>query len=162
MNKQPHNLDAEKGVIGSIILKPEVLYLGVNAIVRGVDFHDKRNQQLFGCLASMTAHGEPINSTSLVERLTEDGALEDIGGTAYLAEVMQSTPVAAHAEHYAAIVRDKAILRALSQACETIMKNVSDPEQEPRKQIEAASVIVYDVLRRFATKTDLDTTPKTG
>ncbi|MCE9545826.1 MAG: replicative DNA helicase [Planctomycetia bacterium] len=111
----PCNLEAERSVLGSILLLPEACD-DVALLLRPDDFYDDANQQLYTHILSMYEHGQRIDITLLVNRLKDAGVYDAIGGAAYLAEVAHSVPTAANASFYAQIVRDKATLRAVIHA----------------------------------------------
>jgi replicative DNA helicase len=126
----PQNLDAEKGVLGSMLLDP-TLCDDVLMVVRADDFYSDANQKLFRHIVEMHTDGLAIDVTLLVERLKRAGELEAVGDLAYLAEVAQSVGVAAHAVRYAEIVRDKATLRGLIHAGTEIVRDAYDPAFQP-------------------------------
>lgn len=111
----PQDLGAEKGVLGSCLLDAERCD-EVRSIVQAEDFYDARNRMLFDHLLKMRAESQPLDPVILSNRLVQAGDLEAVGGTAYLAEVVQSVPYARNATFYSRIVRQKAILRKLIQA----------------------------------------------
>ncbi|MGE0609179.1 MAG: replicative DNA helicase [Pirellulales bacterium] len=127
----PQNLDAEKGVLGSILLDPEVCD-DVAMLLRPDDFYSDAHQKLYAHLQTMHSEGKRIDSTLLVERLNKAGELDAIGGLAYLAEVVEAVPFASHAVYYAQIVQDKATLRSLIHANTEILRDCFDPSLEPR------------------------------
>ena len=143
----PHSLEAEKGVIGSILIDP-VLCDDVVLVVRPDDFHADANRKLFGHIVAMHDQGGRIDITLLLERLRQQGDLEAIGGTGYLAEVTQSVPVAAHAVYYAEIVRQKAMLRELIHASTEIVREAWDPTVEPREVLNQAEEKIFAVHDR--------------
>ncbi len=96
----PQNLDAERGVLGSLLLDPE-LCDEVALMLRPGDFYADAHQKLFHHIMEMHGGGGRVDATLLLERLRQSGDLEAIGGTAFLAEVVQSVAVAAHATYYA-------------------------------------------------------------
>ena len=122
----PQNLDAEKGVLGSILLDPDMAD-DVALVVRPEDFYAEANEKLFRHLLAMHDEGSRIDSTLLLERLRSAGDLERIGGAAYLAEVVHAVPYAANAVHYAEIVRAKSTLRALIHASTEILRDAYEP-----------------------------------
>jgi len=111
----PHDLDAEKGVLGSVLIRPVVLD-DVAGVLKPNQFYADANRKLYTHLLAMHGDRQPIDTLLLVQRLKAAGDLEAIGGPAYLAEVAQSSPVAAHAMHYAGIVREKSTQRALLES----------------------------------------------
>ena len=127
----PRNLEAERAVIGSILLLPEACD-DVAMIVRPEDFYDDANQRLYTHIRAMHDGGKRIDLTLLHDRLKSAGELDLIGGRAYLAELYQSVPTAAHAVYYAQIVRDKATLRSL------IHSSTGDPSRRVRRRDRSA------------------------
>ena len=102
-------------------------------MIRADDFYADANQKLYAHLLAMHDEGKRIDATLLLERLTQAGDLEAIGGAAYLAEVVHSVPYAANAVYYAEIVRDKATLRALIHASTEILRDAYEPTLDPRR-----------------------------
>lgn len=126
----PQNLDAEKGVLGSILLDPKVCD-NITLILRGEDFYAPAHVRLFGHLTAMHNEGLRIDSTLLVERLKKAHDLELVGGMGYLIEVVQSVPTAANALHYARVVRDKAALRSIVHASTDALRAAYDQDVKP-------------------------------
>jgi len=122
----PQDLDAERSVLGSILLKQDVLD-EVAGIVTAGDFYAEAHGRLFSHVVTMHEAGQPIDVVTLKDRLTREGDFEAIGGAAYLAEVAQSVPYAANAVHYANIVRDKAKLRSVIHTGSAMVRDAYDP-----------------------------------
>jgi replicative DNA helicase len=140
----PHNLDAEKGVLGSILLDPNVAD-DIALVLRPEDFYAEANEKLYGHLLAMHDKGSRIDSTLLMERLRSTGDLELIGGMAYLAEVAHSVPYASNAVYYAGIVRAKATLRALIHASTEILRDAYEPTLDPRELVSRAEEQIFAV-----------------
>ena len=140
----PQNLDAEKGVLGSLLLSPEMCD-DVALIIRPEDFYADANRKLLAHLLAMHDEGLRIDTLLLIERLKQQGDFEAIGGTAYLAEVAQSVPVAAHAAYYANIVRDKATLRALIHGSTEILRDAYDSTLSPIEMVSRAEQTIFAV-----------------
>jgi replicative DNA helicase len=140
----PQNLDAEKGVIGSLLLDP-MLCDDVLLIVRPDDFYADANRKLFDHMVQMHNGGVRIDVTLLLERLKAAGDLEAIGGMAYLAEVAKSVAVAAHAAKYAEIVRDKATLRGLIHASTEILRDAYDAAAAPADLVGQAEQKIFAI-----------------
>ena len=140
----PQNLDAEKGVLGSILLDPN-LADDIALVLRPEDFYAEANKKLYGHLLAMHDEGSRIDSTLLLERLRSAGDLELIGGAAYLAEVAHSVPYAANAVYYAEIVRAKATLRALIHASTEILRDAYEPTLDPRELVGRAEEQIFAV-----------------
>lgn len=140
----PQHLEAERGVLGSILLDPRVCD-EVSLIVRPEDFHAEAHRRLYRTMLQMRDEGQQIDVMLLAERLRKDGQLEAVGGTAGLAEILQSVPVAAHAAYYANIVRDKATLRELIHTTTEILRDAYDPTQAPQELITQAEEKIFRI-----------------
>lgn len=141
----PLNLEAERAVLGSVLLLPEV-FDEVALLVRPRDFHDLSNRRLYEHLLAMHDNGQQIDLMLLVERLRQAGHYEGIGGAAYLAEVGQAVSTAAHAEYYARIVADKSMLRALILAGTDILHDAYDPTSDTRDLLSKAEERIFGIL----------------
>jgi len=141
----PRNLEAERGVLGSILLLPDVCD-DVALALRADDFYDEANRKLYQCMLDMHSAGHRIDTTLLVERLRSCGDLELIGGMAYLAEVARSVPNAAHAVYYANIVRNKSTLRQLILSSTEILRDSYDESTEPREMLNRAEEKIFAIL----------------
>ncbi|NUQ63388.1 MAG: replicative DNA helicase [Pirellulales bacterium] len=140
----PQSLDAEKSVLGSLLLDSGMCD-DVVLLLRPDDFYSTVNQKLYRHLVAMHDEGSRIDTTLLVERLKQAGDYEAVGGAAYLAEVLQSVAVAAHAVYYAKIVRDKATLRSIIHASTEILRDAYDPMLEPREMIGRAEEKIFAI-----------------
>jgi replicative DNA helicase len=142
---RPANVDAERAVLGSIMLKPDVCD-DVVLIVRPEDFSDESHQVLYRHLLELHSSGKRIDATIVVERLRTQGDFDRIGGAATLADVVQAVPHAAHATHYATIVRDKSLLRSLIDAGTDILREAYDAADEPRQLLARAEERIFSIL----------------
>jgi replicative DNA helicase len=147
--ERPVNADAEKAVLGSILLKPDVCD-DVALVVRPEDFADEALQILYRHLLELHDGGKRIDTTIVLERLRIQGDLERVGGAPLLAEVLETVPHAAHAVHYAQIVRDKSILRSLIDASTDILREAYDEIDEPRQLLSRAEEKIFAILERRA------------
>jgi replicative DNA helicase len=140
----PQNLDAEKGVLGSILLDPN-LADDVALILRPEDFYADANQKLYGHVLAMHDDGTRIDATLLLERLRSAGDLELIGGPAYIGEILHAVPYASNAVYYAEIVRAKATLRSLIHASTEILRDAYEPTLDPRELVSRAEEKIFAV-----------------
>jgi replicative DNA helicase len=141
----PQNLEAEKAVLGSILLDPDTCD-DVATIVRERDFYGHAHQVLFRHLLAMHEDGVRIDVMLLVERLKQLGDYEAVGEGVYLAEIAQAVPTAANAAYYANIVRDKATLRALIHASTEILRDAFDQSRDARDMLSSAEEKVFRIL----------------
>ncbi len=153
----PFNLEAETGVLGSLMLMPDACDEVVN-IVRADDFYDEGNGKLFGHIMDMHNDGKKIDLTLLRERLVAGGDFELVGGAAGLAEIFTSVPTAAHAVYYAEIVREKATMRNLITTCTEILTEAYDPSLESKTLLNVAEQKVFAIResRQNSSVADID------
>ena len=115
----PHSTEAERGVLGSILLDAEagedmrVLDLCLAHGLEPDSFYDPRNRILFETLSEMSQATLPVDAVTLNERLRATGRLEAVGGVTAVEALVAATPTSAHAEYYIDIVRQKHVLRKL-------------------------------------------------
>ncbi len=141
----PQSVEAEKSVLGSILLLPQV-FDEVALILKTKDFYDDANRCIYEHLLQMHDAGQCIDLMLLVERLRRAEQFDPIGGAAFLAELGQMVPTAAHAEYYARIVADKAVLRSLIHAGTDIVHDAYDPTLETKQALGRAEEKVFRIL----------------
>lgn len=108
----PHNIDAEKAVLGSIMLRPGAIH-EINDTITFDTFYVGKNRDIFKIMLELSSKGEPIDIVSLSHKLKEKGMLDSIGGSSYLSELTNSVPASTNIKHYADIVFKKNILRKI-------------------------------------------------
>src|SRR3989344_2892109 len=102
----PHSMEAEMALIGSIMLRPDVVY-EVLDIVSPLSFYFDKHKVIFETIMELFGKHVPIDILSLSTRLKEKELLDRVGGTTFLAELASSVPSSANAKHYAEIVMKK-------------------------------------------------------
>ena len=146
----PHSQEAEKAVLGSILLDPRVLDDVATHLVPD-DFYIDAHRKVYSRILEMHAENRTIDLMLLVEELRKHGEFEAVGGAAYLAEIGQAVAVASHAVYYADIVRNHALTRALIHAGTDIVRDAFDLTMEPREQINRAEERIFAVRDRRST-----------
>ena len=106
----PHDPVAEQSVLGSIFISPNSIISIADELVPD-DFYKPANKIVFKTMLSLLVKGEPIDATTMVSALTNQGDISKIGGINYVVELVNSTPTSKNVEHYAKLVKEKAILR---------------------------------------------------
>jgi len=125
----PHSLDAEKAVLGSLLLEPRRLD-EIAGILSAAEFYAEAHRCLYRHMLALRDAGSQIDAMTVVERLKAAGELERVGGVVYLAEVAQSVPVASHARHYAQIVAQAARRRAIIHAATEMLRDAWDAARD--------------------------------
>lgn len=141
----PRSVEAERAVLGSLLLLPEVCD-EVALIIRPDDFYDDAHARIYRQIVALHESGRPVDPLLVVEKLKDSGDHDAVGGAAYLLELTQEIATAAHAEHFARIVRDKAVLRSLIHAGTDIIQEASDPTAEAREMLARAEERVFRIL----------------
>ena len=111
----PQNVEAEQSVLGSLMLDKEAI-VRVADFLTPHDFYRGSHKEIFKIMLSLFEQGEPIDILSVAARLREVNRLEDMGGQAYLAELINSVPTASNVAYYGRMVQRKRILRDLISA----------------------------------------------
>src|SRR5580698_4167717 len=108
----PHNLEAERSILGAVLLDNHALNAAVEKI-RSEDFFLPQHRQIFERMLQLGEKQQAIDIVTLMEDLSRLGELESAGGVAYLSQLADGLPRVTNVEHYARIVKEKAVLRSL-------------------------------------------------
>ena len=106
----PHDLVAEQSVLGAVFISPDSIISLADELTPD-DFYKPANKIVFKTMLSLLEKGEPIDATTMVSALTNQGDISNIGGINYVVELVNSTPTSKNVEHYAKLVKEKATLR---------------------------------------------------
>ncbi|MGL4942536.1 MAG: replicative DNA helicase [Thermoguttaceae bacterium] len=140
----PHNLDAEKGLIGAMLLDP-VVCDDVVSLVKADDFYSDAHRKLYATILDVHTETQGADAVLIAERLRAKDELEAVGGEAYIAQIMQEVQVTAHAVYYANIVRDKATLRQLIHTSAGVLASAFDLSLKPQEIINKAAQDIFEV-----------------
>lgn len=140
----PQSLDAEMAFLGSIMLRPEVLYDVMDAVAKE-SFYSEKHRIIFETMVELFSKNEPIDLLTLSSKLKEKNLLDRIGGSTYLTELVNSVPSSSNAEHYAAIVRKKHLMRQLIEASETISYLGYDESKDLEELLDEAEKTIFKV-----------------
>lgn len=137
MNRtQPHSQEAERGVLGSLIMdSANVMTLCCDNNITADAFYVPAHRHLFEAISKMIAEDKQVDMLTLGEELKDAGCLEAIGGHAYIESIFDDTPTSAHAEYYIGFVRQKSLLRRLIDAGTTAIDNCYDETDETAEKI---------------------------
>lgn len=111
----PQNIEAEKATLGALMLKPESMHDVADTLAPD-DFYVEKHRRIYAAILELFAKAEPIDLLSVSTKLKENQYLETIGGNTYLSDLVNNTPAAANALHYAGLVHKSAMLRKLIDA----------------------------------------------
>ncbi len=125
----PHNLEAEQGVLGSMMLSEDAVATALE-IVESVDFYQTAHRHIFQALLDLFNAQRPCDLITLQEELRSKERLAEVGGVSYLSQLLNVVPTSRNAEHYAHIVKEKSMLRNLITVSGEIMTNSYDPQAQ--------------------------------
>ena len=115
----PHSASAEQAVLGSMLIDPRCISEVIDK-VKSDDFYIQQNREIFETMFAMFAYGQTIDPVTVLDQMRVRGVYKEGSSQQYLMELMQITPTAANVLEYAAIVRDRALLRGLAAAADEI------------------------------------------
>ena len=141
----PHQLDAEKSVLGAVLLDERHLYSLVEQHLRPDHFYVPQHGAIFAAMLELYNHDRKIDHLTVAEHLRHGGKLDEIGGAAVIEELTAWVPATGHASEYGRIVKDHAQQRALLTATNTIQTSVLNREADTRTLIEQAERAVLEV-----------------
>ncbi len=121
----PQSLEAEQAVLGGVLLDNTAIDR-VLELLAPEDFYREAHRKIFRAMVAITNRGDPVDVLTLSEELRREELLQEIGGAAYLAELVEQVPTAANVAYYARIVREKAILRSLIETSTSIATRAFD------------------------------------
>jgi replicative DNA helicase len=144
----PQNLEAEQSVLGGIMVDPEALDRIVD-IINEADFYKAAHKVIFNVVMSLRQKNQPVDLLTVTSALRDSGNLDMVGGTAYIASIIDSTPSSANISYYAELVRDKATLRRLIDTCSQILERAYAQEfDEMDKFLNEAEAEVFQVAQK--------------
>ena len=146
----PQALDAESGVLGAILLDAATLPL-VQEFCTAESFYRTAHRRIFAAMEALDSREEPIDQVTLVEELTRQGALEDAGGSAGVAELLLQTPSTANARAHAKLVAEKAVLRTMITIGTRMVTSGYEGNQPAAEVLEGVERALYRLSQGLAT-----------
>ncbi len=144
----PQDIVAEKSLLGAIMLSddalPEIL-----TIIKADDFYEKRHEIIFRAMSDLYDSHKPIDLLTLTTKLKAEKKLKDVGGGAYLTELSNFVPAAAHAKAYAEIVEQTSLRRKLIRAGTHIAEKAFEDNADVNSLIGAAEQELFDVSNKI-------------
>ena len=135
----PHNIEAEKSVLGAVLLDERHLYpLLIEEHLRTDHFYREQYGEVFAAMIELHSNDRKIDHLTVAETLRQRGKLEDVGGAEAIDELTGWVPAAGHARDYGRIVRDNARLRALLTTSYEIQASVISRDAPARDLLERA------------------------
>ena len=140
----PQNLDAERAVLGGVIIENEAIGRVLEQI-RPEDFYREAHRKIFAVMVELYQDSAPIDLVTVSDALSANNQLEEIGGLAFLSSLPDSVPVTTNLASYARIIREKAVLRRLLEAATDISERVLESEGSFRELLDFAEKSIFDI-----------------
>lgn len=140
----PHNVEAEQSILSAILIEnrtlPEVL-----EILSEQDFYRGVHSKIFKGMVELFERNEPADLVTLTNLLKEQGQLESVGGASYLAELVDTVPMAVNASHHAKIIKEKATLRRLIERSAAITTKCFEDRGDVEEVLDFAERSIFDI-----------------
>lgn len=140
----PQTLESEKALLGALLIRPEGM-LEATDVISPDAFYSEKHRIIYRAMLALFGKNEPIDIESVRAKLADQGALEGVGGVAYLADLASEVPAASNARHYASQVQKKYMLRNLIDAGEFVAELGYDEGSDIDETLDKAEKRVYEV-----------------
>jgi replicative DNA helicase len=140
----PHSLDAEKSVLGAILIHNDA-FNNAAEVIDSRDFFRDAHRRIFDRMVALSERGDAIDFITLKEELARTGDLDEVGGPSYIAALADGVPRSANVEYYARIVKEKSTLRSLIHSANKILTEAYEAEQEPEVLLDEAERSIFAI-----------------
>jgi len=147
----PHSQDAEMSVLGAILLDPNVLG-DVAELVGADDFYSEAHTSIFQAILDLDRSSIELDLVTLCEHLTKLGTLDQVGGKAWLVELLEVLPSAANAVHYASIVAEKSLRRKLAAVADNIRVEAFRSPDSAEILLDRAEAGIFEIGEKEAAR----------
>jgi len=140
----PHNMEAEKAVLGSILLRQES-FLEVASFLKPDDFYKDSHAIIYESVQYLFDKGEPIDVITVVNHLKEKDRLQKVGGLEYLVDLTQTILTSTAISYHAQIVKEMALRRRLIERCYSLLEAAYGSESKTEELLEGAEQGIYEI-----------------
>src|SRR5437660_2877835 len=140
----PHNLEAERSVLGAILLHNDAFNLAAE-VIDAADFFRDAHRRIFDKMVKLVERGDAIDLVTLKEELGRSGEIDEVGGPAYIAALVDGVPRSTNVEHYARIIKEKATLRNLIFSANKILATAYAGEDEADLILDQAEHAIFAI-----------------
>jgi replicative DNA helicase len=142
----PHDLDAEAAVLSAVMIDP-LAFDKVSELLRPEHFYSEAHRRIFEAAVELSATGKPVDVVQVATWLRDRDRLAQVGGMAYLTEVLNAAPAVANVGAYGRTIHEKWRVRQLMLACQRVMAQGYSGYGEAQVFIDSAEQAVYDIAR---------------
>jgi len=143
----PHSLEAEKNILGSILVNNKNLNV-VLSIISPEDFYTEGNRKILDKIISLVDKNLPVDLLTITETLQRAGELEAVGGASYISSLMDGVPKSLNIEYHAQIVKEKALLRRLILSSAKIMTSSYEQKEDADQLLDEAQSAIIEVAEQ--------------
>ena len=143
----PSSIEAEMCLLASMMLDKEMIGNIVTLVDREA-FYQADHQIIFDVLLKLYEQNRPIDAVILRDELGKRQLLDEVGGAAYLGQILSQVPSAAHGVHYAQIVREKYLLRQLISASNDVLRDAYAPHERAELVLDKAEKRIFDIAQK--------------
>jgi replicative DNA helicase len=140
----PHNLEAERSVLGAILIQNDA-FNSAAQIVDGGDFYRDAHRRIWEKIVALSERNQPIDYVTLKEELLRSGELDEVGGPAYITALGDGVPRSTNVEHYARIVKEKSVLRSLIYSANRIISSAYEAEEDADTLLDGAEKAIFQI-----------------
>ncbi|HWB53231.1 MAG TPA: replicative DNA helicase [Tepidisphaeraceae bacterium] len=143
----PASIEAEQCLLASMMLDKDMIGQVISIIDRDA-FYQADHQIIYDAIIKLYEQNRAIDAVIVREELIKRQLLEEIGGSAYLAQLLNTVPSSAHGAHYAQTVREKALLRQLIAASNDILREAYAPHEDAEHVLDSAEKKIFDIAEK--------------
>jgi len=147
----PQDIEAERSVLGALMLDKNAV-IQVADLIKPEDFYLPNHSKIFGVILELFEKGEPIDILTVAQKLKDKNLLAEVGGSAYLTDLINSVPTATHVSYYAKIVRQKKVLRELIEASAEINERIFDTSEDPENLLDEVEQKIFAISQKSRPK----------
>src|SRR5206468_821809 len=140
----PHNLEAERSVLGAVLLHNDAFNLAAE-VIDSADFYRDAHRRIFDKMVKLVERGDAVDLVTLKEELGRSGDLDEVGGPAYITALVDGVPRSTNVEHYARIIKEKATLRNLIFSANRILTTAYEAEEEADVILDQAEHAIFAI-----------------
>lgn len=143
----PHNDDAERSLLGAIMLEPTALD-EVSALVGVEDFYRESHRHIFRAMITLAERGDAVDAVTMADYLSAEGVLDAVGGANTVARLSTEVPSAVNVSHYANIVRRKSALRNFIKTADSLVDSCYDDVPDVEAFLDDAERRIFEITQR--------------
>ncbi|MCL2485037.1 MAG: replicative DNA helicase [Endomicrobia bacterium] len=142
----PQAIDAEMAALGAMLIEKEAV-IKLADIIKPDYFYKEIHKQIYLTARDLFLENQPVDIITVSDRLKKNAIFAEVGGVAYLTSLIDSVHTAANVEHYAEIIRDKAILRSLIHTGSEIVTEAFNEKYPPNEILDKSQAALFDIAK---------------